>query len=92
MWLTTICPFGLAYAVGVARVLSGVGFRQREARATLALLKVLPADVAVDLFEAAVQKPTTAWACWARVALPEVRSWVAAGPKTSPKAEHSRPQ
>ena len=31
---------------------SRVGVRQREARETLALLKALPIDVAVDLFEA----------------------------------------
>ena len=29
-----------------------VGLRQREARETMALLKVLPGDVMVDLFEA----------------------------------------
>ena len=35
-------------------VLSGVGLRQREARATLALLKVLPTEVNADLFDAVV--------------------------------------
>ena len=38
--------------VGVARVLSGVGLRQREARATLALLQALPSDAMFDLVDA----------------------------------------
>ena len=56
MWLTTRYTFGLACAVfvGVVRVVSGVGLRQREARATLALLKVLPTEVNADLFDAVV--------------------------------------
>ena len=46
-------PFTRAAFVGVARA-RRVGLRQREARETLALLKVLPVDVVADILEAAV--------------------------------------